>query len=144
MKLNQEIRWWWGGKKATVLFTIDLHYSSALTYTEKSPHVLEIHWSYLHLSSFSRVAATFPRAPVNTIMIRWVLSVIVEAIKTRGHTVVKPPSSFVAHGTVAWVFIIVAIFGCKRGSSVITQRISSSSWKNLCITVLNRLNAILE
>ena len=88
---------------------------------------LEVLWTNFHLSPLGRLTAdTFPVVPEHSSAI--IFTIEVQTIEVWVITIFVPPGAFVRHGTVAWVGVIIPIFGGKCWATMITERITSRAW----------------
>ena len=91
---------------------------------------LELFRPDLHFSSLQGVVNSFPINPNHTVVwsFGWKFSMTVRAVKIGSNTSVVPPSPFKVLRTVFGPVVVILIFGWKRVTSMIGQRIHSCSY----------------
>ncbi len=95
-------------------------------HTSKDRKFLKVHWSDFHLSPLGGIVISFPVIPVDTISVRFVRAMMIQAIQVGVMTALVPPGSFKLHRTVT---ARAVIFGCKGVPTMTRKRIPGSSWK---------------
>ena len=100
-------------------------------YQKSARTVLGFDRSNFHLSSFSGIVCALPLFLVHALPGCGVFSVVIKTVEIGGETGIVPPCSLATCGTVCTrVDVIVSIVGREHHSTVIRQRVASSSHKN--------------
>ena len=87
--------------------------------------ISKVVWTYLHLRPLHRIVVLFPVVPHHTFP-AWPTKEV-QTIQVGPEAIAVPPGAMITQCTVARALVVVAIFGGKRKTTMITEGITSSS-----------------